>query len=417
MDTAAMILTSLPPANAAGPPACPEAQSSGKFGKILRTQAGAPEKATGGNPEGRAEEQRPEGGKEMIPLLLLPAPSHLPEKGFFPGEKEAGLLGRGFDNLGSGGAAQNSNLSAADPGAKNPWTAGARPEWSAGARASAPERPLSPGILQKEVFSKNPSNPDSLFSGKEAAAPPGEQAGIKAASLHPPQDHDGGEAFWENRKNWKPAGPVNFAADISAKETNGPGSETKLPDLPCAGAAKTGELFENPPAPPENPAGVRPADKAGLEVIPEPNRFLKPEVHEQVGHKMLWSLGRNEEKFRLALDPPQLGTIYLEIHRSREQVKASLWTENPNAKQILESSQLSIQKIIEKEGFSLESFNVFVERDLNAFQENRERWLHAGESAISLPAAEIRNEPGGPAAPPLGRREGLGGLRSIDLII
>ena len=132
---------------------------------------------------------------------------------------------------------------------------------------------------------------------------------------------------------------------------------------------------------------------------------------------MLWSFRQNEEKFHLILNPPHLGSIYMEIQRDKEQVKATLWAENPHTKQVLESNQISIQKIIESEGFSLEAFNVFVEQDLGAFQESRER-MRNPVPATSNPAAEANREPNsGATAPYQFARESEGRLRAIDLII
>jgi flagellar hook-length control protein FliK len=188
-------------------------------------------------------------------------------------------------------------------------------------------------------------------------------------------------------------------------------------EISIPGNSKSEGQFGNLAAAVEHSAASRPAGELRLEGAPGTSPPPKTEVYEQISRKMVWSLGQDEEKFRLTLDPPHLGSIYMEIQRDKEQVKATLWAENPNTRQILESNQLSIQKIIEREGFSLESFNVFVEQDLGAFQESRER-MGTPEPPPSNPTAQAKGElSGGPPALPLFVRGSGGRVRSIDLII
>ena len=194
--------------------------------------------------------------------------------------------------------------------------------------------------------------------------------------------------------------------------------ELRLPESSTAEHPKTGEPLGNLSPAAESPAGHRPSREIRLESAPALPHLSKGGVPEQVSQKVVWSLGRHEESFRLTLDPPHLGSIYMEIQREKEQVKATLWTENPDTKQILESSQHSIQKIIETEGFSLETFDVFVEQDLGAFQESRERMPSPSETATSGSKDEVKGELSvEPSAPARFALRGGGALRSINLII
>ncbi len=93
---------------------------------------------------------------------------------------------------------------------------------------------------------------------------------------------------------------------------------------------------------------------------------------QQVSQILIWSIRNHEEKVRITLDPPELGHISLEIHRSNEKIKTVLWTDNPVTKVTLETAHLEIQKIVETEGFRLEKFDVFVQQDLGQFQEWKE---------------------------------------------
>ena len=228
---------------------------------------------------------------------------------------------------------------------------------------------------------------------------------------------EGGENALGNFKNSAKVELANFDSGFWIKEQNPFQTDLNSADISKAGNPKTGDLPGSLAAPVDSSAALRSTGEIRLEGIPGSGPSQKPEVYEQVSQKMLWSFSQNEEKFRLVLNPPHLGSIYMEIQRDKEQVKATLWAENPHTKQVLESNQISIQKIIESEGFSLESFNVFVEQDLGAFQESRER-MRNPEAATSKPAAETNHEPnGGATAPNQFIRESGGRLRAIDLII
>jgi flagellar hook-length control protein FliK len=102
-----------------------------------------------------------------------------------------------------------------------------------------------------------------------------------------------------------------------------------------------------------------------------PTRVEPQSVYQQVGERVLWLIRNQEEKIRIFLDPPELGHLSLEIHRTKENIQATLYTDNPATKATLESSQLEIQKIVESEGFKLEKFDVLVQQDLGR-QERRE---------------------------------------------
>lgn len=209
-----------------------------------------------------------------------------------------------------------------------------------------------------------------------------------------------------------------IASEISARTKDPFLTELKLSEFSTPENSKTGDPLGNPSSPVESSAGLRSSGGARFENAPALSQPSKAGVPEQISQKVVWSLGRHEERFRLTLDPPHLGSIYLEIQRDKEQVRATMWAENPNTKQILESNQFSIQKIIETEGFSLESFNVFVEQDLSAFQESRERMQNPSEAATSGSKDEVKGELSvEPIAPARFAQRGGGGLRSINLIV
>jgi hypothetical protein len=110
---------------------------------------------------------------------------------------------------------------------------------------------------------------------------------------------------------------------------------------------------------------------AGREA-PAPMKFDPQGIFQQVGERFLWLIRNQEERIRMSLNPPELGHLFLEIHRTKENVKATLYTDNPVTKVILEASHREIQRIIENEGFKMERFDVLVQQDSSRFQERKD---------------------------------------------
>ena len=129
-------------------------------------------------------------------------------------------------------------------------------------------------------------------------------------------------------------------------------------------------------ASPEVREGIMRMAEKGGEVkgnySPIPPRAENQTIPQQVSQRVIWLIRNNEESVRVTLDPPQLGHIYMVIDRSKEDIKATLWTDNPATKATLETNQPQIQKIIETEGFKLEKFEVFVQQDMGNFRGGRE---------------------------------------------
>ncbi len=95
------------------------------------------------------------------------------------------------------------------------------------------------------------------------------------------------------------------------------------------------------------------------------------ELYHQVGRKMAWSIQNGEERVRLALDPPRLGNLYMEVAKEGEMVKATLWAENHVTKELLEAHRMELRRILEEDGFKLERFDVFVRQETDRFMERR----------------------------------------------
>ena len=115
-------------------------------------------------------------------------------------------------------------------------------------------------------------------------------------------------------------------------------------------------------------------------------------VYQQFSKGLLRSLQHSGERIQMTLDPPQLGSILLEINRDRNFVTAHLWTDNPLTKELLDFSQGQLQKTLELDGFKLDRFEVLVQPDLKSFQE--ERWFGGRQ-----PGWENSRPGGGRASP------------------
>jgi len=116
---------------------------------------------------------------------------------------------------------------------------------------------------------------------------------------------------------------------------------------------------------------------AGGREAPAPMRLESQGIYQQVGERVLWLIRNQEERIRMSLDPPELGHLFLEIHRTKENIQTTLYTDNPMTKLTLESSQREIQRIIESEGFKMEKFDVLVQQDLSRFQGRKDSPFHS----------------------------------------
>ncbi len=131
-------------------------------------------------------------------------------------------------------------------------------------------------------------------------------------------------------------------------------------------------------------------------------RTEAPDILQQVSKKLVWSVRNGEEKIKLQLEPPQLGSLYIEIGRQKDVLQATVWTNNQVTKELLESHQVELQRILKEDGFHLGQFDVFVNPQMKSFQERMEGHTGTGstESCLSrtarfLIAQRVR---GGPAS-------------------
>jgi len=141
------------------------------------------------------------------------------------------------------------------------------------------------------------------------------------------------------------------------------------------------------------------AEENGIQQKPPLSKTEHPGLYQQIAEKVIWSIRNNQEKIRLTLEPPQLGNLFIELHRNKEEIKATLWADNSKTKEILENNQFQLQKALEGHGFKLEQYEVFVQQDMGSFPGKEENPVFRGpgsraqslqmEEAELLPAPEI----------------------------
>jgi len=100
------------------------------------------------------------------------------------------------------------------------------------------------------------------------------------------------------------------------------------------------------------------------------------EVDQQILKGVHWSLRNKEEKIKLTLEPPELGNIYLEVKRDKENIIAKLWTDNPEAKEILDMNKVHLSKMLKDDGFVLEKFDVLFSQDTRSFHDREKNFFH-----------------------------------------
>jgi len=93
---------------------------------------------------------------------------------------------------------------------------------------------------------------------------------------------------------------------------------------------------------------------------------------QHISSGMIQSLSHRGEKIELVLRPPELGNLFIEVKREKENIKAILWTDNPQTKTVLEANQAHLCKILKEDGFTLQKLDILFDQDTRSFQE-RER--------------------------------------------
>jgi len=129
---------------------------------------------------------------------------------------------------------------------------------------------------------------------------------------------------------------------------------------------------------PGNPKPTVISEEISLHQKPPLAKGEQLHLFERIGERVIWAIRNNEERIRLILEPPHLGNLYIEIHKEKEEIKATLWADNPLTKEILENNQSQLQKILEGDGFKLEKYEVFVQNEMGSFPGKEESPVFQG---------------------------------------
>ncbi|GEM_PF-2463618 len=122
-------------------------------------------------------------------------------------------------------------------------------------------------------------------------------------------------------------------------------------------------------------------------------RPAETEIYKQITQKIIWSVKNDQELIKVTLEPPHLGNIYIEVTREKENIRAKILAENPLTKELIEHNYWPIQKIIEKEGFRLERFDVFSPLDMDFSGEAKEEHLSSkSQDKVYHAAGEIEDQ-------------------------
>jgi hypothetical protein len=146
-------------------------------------------------------------------------------------------------------------------------------------------------------------------------------------------------------------------------------------------------------------------------------RTEAPEILQQISKKLIWSVRNGEEKIKLQLEPPQLGSLYIEIGRQKGVLQATMWTNNQVTKELLESHQVELQRILKQDGFHLGQFDVFVNPNMKSFQERAEGQHWNDRPAYASHGRHGPSSRDGTETLPAGTLPGTKGSRYIDLFI
>jgi flagellar hook-length control protein FliK len=100
------------------------------------------------------------------------------------------------------------------------------------------------------------------------------------------------------------------------------------------------------------------------------------QILQEIGQKIVWSFKNNEGRIRFLVEPPELGNIYMEIKKDKGNIQVTLWAENTITKEILETNQIQLYRMLKGDGFTLDKFDVFVQQDMKDFQDWEKNFVH-----------------------------------------
>ena len=94
-----------------------------------------------------------------------------------------------------------------------------------------------------------------------------------------------------------------------------------------------------------------------------PSKYISETVYRQIADKMAYQLRNNQHRLQIQLTPPNLGKVNLDLVMKDDHVKASIVTESPVVKQVLEEQADRLRESLAQQGVKLESFEISVSED------------------------------------------------------
>jgi hypothetical protein len=119
-------------------------------------------------------------------------------------------------------------------------------------------------------------------------------------------------------------------------------------------------------------AGTGPADGRREDFHVQTHRLdtANPEeISRQISRGMVRSFSRHGQTIEIALEPPELGNLFIEVKREKGGLKAILWTDNPQTRSMIENHQAHLHKLLREDGLALEEFDVLFHQDTRSFHE------------------------------------------------
>ncbi len=215
-------------------------------------------------------------------------------------------------------------------------------------------RTESPALItgvENPSFGKSTSGTDvseKMNSSENPSYPVQEGRGV--SFLSSPEEWASADGFIFNQKETvKPSEQLDAAGPHGVLPSQGPEG---LPD--------------------PTPVAVRREDPSFESLSRDTADIENMKTYQPISRGMVRSFSRHGERIELALDPPELGSLFIEVKRENGSLKAVLWTDNPETKSMLENNQTHLHKLLKEDGLTLEKFDVVFHEDMRSFHE-RER--------------------------------------------
>ncbi len=112
----------------------------------------------------------------------------------------------------------------------------------------------------------------------------------------------------------------------------------------------------------------------------------------EVGDKLVWMIGRQEQRAELVLNPPQLGRVEVSLTMSAGQTSALFVSANPAVRDALEAAMPRLREILSDAGVTLGQTQVGADTGSNGTANqstnNRENWDNSGRTLNRMDLAD-----------------------------